>query len=172
MASRLAANRRELCLPLSGLPHPEFVGDAGGQTRVVSTGIPTDDDPEDRPVIPGWEVALSGFFERRGWHAPPATYAYDFGDVWEHVLAHAGVESAEPSLTYPRCVSGARRCPPEDCGGVHGYAEFLEAMSDPDHPEHASMLQRSGGAYDQNAFDPRAVVFDDPRKRWKRALER
>ena len=42
---------------------------------------------------------------------------------------------------------------------MHGYAEFLEAIADADHPDHASMLQWSGGAYDPNAFDPRAVVF-------------
>lgn len=60
----------------------------------------------------------------------------------------------------------------EDCGGVHGYAEFLEAITDAEHPEHASMLQWSGSAYDPNAFDPGAVVFDDPRKRWKKAFDR
>src|SRR5712691_2334462 len=35
------------------------------EQRVVSIGIPTDDDPEDRPVLPGWEVPLSRFFEKR-----------------------------------------------------------------------------------------------------------
>jgi hypothetical protein len=55
---------------------------------------------------------------------------------------------------------------------VHGYAEFLQAIPDPDHPEHASMLQWSGGAYDPNVFDPQAVVFDDPKKRWQRAFGR
>jgi hypothetical protein len=68
-------------------------------------------------------------------------YAYDFGDDWQHVLAHEGLESAEESLTYPRCLSGARRCPPEDCGGVHGYAEFLQAIANRRHPEHRSMLE-------------------------------
>ena len=142
------------------------------EKQVVSIGIPTDDDPEDRPVIPGWDVPLSRNFERRGWHAPPAMYAYDFGDDWEHVLVHEGMESAEESLTYPRCVSGARRCPPEDCGGVHGYEEFLKAIANPRHPEHRSMLEWAGGTYDPDAFDPKAVVFDNPRKRWKKAWER
>ena len=41
--------------------------------------------------------------------------AYDFGDDWEHVVVHED-ESADESLTYPRCMAGARRCPPEDCG--------------------------------------------------------
>ena len=130
------------------------------EKQVVSIGIPTDEDPEDRPVIPGWDVPLSRFFERRGWHAPPAMYAYDFGDDWEHVLVHEGLESAEESLTYPRCVSGARRCPPEDCGGVHGYAEFLQAIANRRHPEHRSMLEWAGGVY-----DPRRVRSDGGRVR-------
>ena len=55
---------------------------------------------------------------------------------------------------------------------VDGYAEFLQAILDADHPEHTSMLEWSGGAYDPNAFSPEAVVFDDPRKRWQKAFER
>ena len=110
---------------------------------------------------------------RRGrpWHALSAVYAYDFGDDWEHLLVHEGMEPEESALAYPRCASGARRCPPEDCGGVHGYADFLETIANPRHPEHASMKQWAGGAYDPDAFDPTAVVFDDPRKRWKQAFE-
>jgi hypothetical protein len=123
-------------------------------------------------VIPGWKVRLSTFFESRSWHAPPALYAYDFGDDWEHVLVHEGMESAESSLTYPRCVGGARRCPPEDCGGVRGFEEFLQAISNAGHPEHDSMLQWAGGSYDPDAFDPTASVFANPSERWKKAFGR
>lgn len=142
------------------------------EKRVVSIGVPTDEDPEDRPVVPGWKVRLSKFFESRSWHAPPALYAYDFGDDWEHVLVHEGMESAEPSMKYPRCVAGARRCPPEDCGGVPGFAEFLQVIANADHPEHHSMLQWAGESYDPDTFDPAAIVFDDPLKRWKKAFGR
>lgn len=138
---------------------------------LVSIGIPTDDDLDDRPVVPGWDVRLSRFFDRRGWHSPPATYAYDFGDDWQHVLVHEGVESAD-GPRYPRCVAGEGRCPPEDCGGVHGYAEFLQIIADPDHKDHESTLRWVGGSFDPAAFDPAAVTFDNPKERWKKAFRR
>jgi len=37
---------------------------------------------------------------------------------------------------------------------VWGYADFLTAISDPTHPEHDSMLEWAGGAFDPKAFDP------------------
>jgi len=99
-------------------------------------------------------------------------YAHDFGNDLEHVLVHEGMESAEESRTHPRCIAGARRCPPEDCGGIHGYAEFLRAIANRRHPEHRSMLEWAGGTYNPDAFDPQSVVFDNPRQRWKTAFER
>ena len=59
--------------------------------KVVSIGIPTDDDPDDRPVVAGWQVRLSEFFDRQGWHAPPAMYMYDFGDDWQHAARRGSV---------------------------------------------------------------------------------
>ena len=47
---------------------------------------------------------------------------------------------------------GVVHCPPEDWGGVWGYADFLEAIQQPDHPEHESMLEWVGGAFDPDAF--------------------
>jgi hypothetical protein len=140
------------------------------EKQLVSIGIPTDDDPEDRRVIAGKDVQLSKFFDQRNSYVAPAMYAYDFGDDWQHVLVHEGVESAD-GRKYPRCVAGEGRCPPEDCGGVHGYAELLQVIADPQHEEHESTLQWVGGTFDPDAFDPAAVKFDDPRKRWKKAFE-
>lgn len=145
--------------------------DEAAQT-LVSIGIPTGEEAEDRPVIAGWDVDVSRFFSQQGWHEPPATYVYDFGDDWQHVLVHEGLEPADHSLTYPRCAAGDGRCPPEDCGGVHGYAEFLSAIADPDHEEHEQLLAWAGGEFDPEMFDPASVTFDDPRRRWQNAFGR
>jgi hypothetical protein len=45
---------------------------------------------------------------------------------------------------YPVCVEGERACPPEDVGGVWGYAEYLEALADPKHEQHEEMLPWRG----------------------------
>ena len=73
---------------------------------------------------------------------------------------------------YPRCVAGEGRCPPEDCGGVRRYAEFLQVIADQEHEEHEAMLQWAGGNFDPEIFDPATVKFDNPKKRWKKAFER
>ena len=38
------------------------------------------------------------------------------------------------------CLAGARNCPPEDCGGIPGYAHFLAAIGNQRHPDHEGML--------------------------------
>jgi hypothetical protein len=84
-------------------------------------------------------------------------YEYDFGDSWEHEILVEKIVPAEPGKKYPVCVAGKRACPPEDVGGVWGYAEFLEAISNPDHEEHESYLEWAGGEFDPEAFDIEVV---------------
>ena len=40
----------------------------------------------------------------------------------------------------------------------------------PDHEEHESTLRWAGGQFDPDAYDPAAVKFDDPKKRWRKAF--
>ncbi len=80
-------------------------------------------------------------------------YLYDFGDSWEHSILVEKVLPREPEVSYPLCVKGKRACPPEDCGGPWGYAEFLEAIQDPEHPEHESFVEWIGGEFNSEACD-------------------
>lgn len=138
----------------------------------VAIGIPTDMSSPDHPVVPGWTVPLSKYFDPQSRHRGPFSYAYDFGDGWEHVLTHEGFERAKQSQKYPRCIAGERRCPPEDCGGVRGYAEFLKALANPKHSRHVEMREWIGGTWMADTFEPRRVKFDNPQKRWSRAFQR
>jgi hypothetical protein len=81
-------------------------------------------------------------------------YEYDFGDSWWHEVLLEGCLRAEPGKRYPLCVEGERACPPEDVGGVWGYADFVGAIQNPEHEEHAGMLEWVGGRFDPEAFDP------------------
>lgn len=134
----------------------------GTQER-MTIGIPDEDFPTEAPTTPGWEVPISDYFTEVG---IGAEYLYDFGDSWEHTVTLEKLRPREKGKPYPRCVGGARRCPPEDCGGGWGYQELLEAIRDPAHEEHESMLQWVGSGFDPEAFDASKVRFDDPGKRW------
>ncbi|MCY3022419.1 MAG: plasmid pRiA4b ORF-3 family protein [Planctomycetota bacterium] len=80
-------------------------------------------------------------------------YEYDFGDSWEHEVLVEKVLAPETNTRYPVCLDGARACPPEDCGGVWGYAELLKIMKDPKHEEYAERLEWLGEELDPEAFD-------------------
>lgn len=84
-------------------------------------------------------------------------YEYDFGDSWQHEILVEQIAPAEPGVRYPVCLAGERACPPEDCGGIWGYSDLLEAVRDPDHPEHDEMIEWLEGDFDPEAFDRDAV---------------
>lgn len=56
-------------------------------------------------------------------------YEYDFGDSWEHEIWLKGIREydseEQPCL---KVVKGVGQCPPEDCGGVGGYAYLLSLL--------------------------------------------
>ena len=88
------------------------------------------------------------------------TYEYDFGDGWEHDIVLEAVLPAEPGGVYPRVEAGKRACPPEDVGGIHGYAHFLEALSNPAHPEHDDLREWIGREFDPEAFTVHQANLD------------
>lgn len=77
-------------------------------------------------------------------------YLYDFGDSWDHSVRIEKVGPGNPHLTYPRILDATGERPPEDCGGPWGYAEKLEALSEPQHEYHEEAIEALGEAYDPN----------------------
>jgi hypothetical protein len=80
-------------------------------------------------------------------------YEYDFGDSWEHTILVEKIVPAEKEVHYPICLTGKRACPPEDVGGVWGYENFLESITDPNHKEHDEYMEWIGDSFDPEEFD-------------------
>ena len=119
-------------------------------------GVPTDDDvPSDRKTHKASAIRLKTLVERG---VDRFLYVYDFGDDWRHDVIVEEVRDGDEDAEYPAFVNGARRCPPEDVGGTHGFMEFLEAVLDVTHEEHARMLEWCGGAFDPEDIDQQDIV--------------
>jgi hypothetical protein len=84
-------------------------------------------------------------------------YEYDFGDSWEHEVVREKCLPAAAGTRYPLCVAGAQACPPEDVGGVWGFADYVEAIRDPHHERHHELLEW-GGDFDPDSFDAEAAT--------------
>jgi hypothetical protein len=87
------------------------------------------------------------------------TYIYDFGDDWKHHIVLEKI--ADTENTIPLCLAGEGACPPEDCGGIPGYYNLIEILSDPKNPQHKEMKSWLGlgknEQWDVNAFDITAI---------------
>lgn len=78
-------------------------------------------------------------------------YEYDFGDGWIHqVLVEKATIERCPTI---QCVAGRRACPPEDCGGPWGYANLLEILANPNHPEHEEFAEMHGEHVQPERFE-------------------
>jgi len=83
-------------------------------------------------------------------------YEYDLGDGWEHKIVLEKILPSDFSES-PVAIKGKKACPPEDCGGIWGYSDFLDAIQDPKHEEHESMLEWVGGEFDPDEFDMNVI---------------
>ena len=106
-------------------------------------------------------------------HSINTTYVYDFGDNWIHEILLEAINPEEEGSKYPKCLAGERACPPEDCGSVPGYYDLLEVLNDPENEEYEDTVAWLKGEvtryhpFSPEKFDPQAVKFDNPKKRWK-----
>jgi hypothetical protein len=102
------------------------------------------------------DVRLSKLIPRSG-RKSRWIYEYDMGDGWRHEILFEGFPFNDPKAKYPLCVEGERACPPEDCGGPWGYAEYLAAINDPNHERHEELLEWRG-PFDPEAFDAKKAT--------------
>ena len=115
-------------------------------------GMPSDDD---LPVEDERQVTVAELLPKAG---KTIIYTYDMGDDWHHEVKVEKVASSVAGTKYPRLINGARSCPPEDCGGVPGFMNFVEAMADPDHEQHDELSEWFGGKFDLERFDLKAAA--------------
>lgn len=97
-----------------------------------------------------------------------AVYTYDFGDGWEHGITVEKVLPPDPETQYPVCTGGKLHGPPEDCGGIPGFYNLLEALADPDHEQHGELKEWIGDDFDAEAFSVEDVnrrLAPSPRRR-------
>ena len=96
-----------------------------------------------------------------------AVYLYDFGDDWRHDILLEKILPKEKDAFYPVCLAGKRNCPPEDCGGVPGYMDLLDIISNPAREEHEETIEWLGDDFDPEHFNIKEVMFEDPESRWE-----
>ena len=133
------------------------------------------------PPSPGWSMpetdtlsaahtTLDGLLERIRAKSKSFKYNYDFGDDWQHTIKVQAISSADDGVAYPRLIAAERACPPEDCGGAPGYEAYVEAVTDPDHPDHEEMIEWRGPGFDPAAVDKKKIEsrLASLHKRWNR----
>ncbi len=84
-------------------------------------------------------------------------YEYDFGDGWRHRILVEKFLPRQINTQYPICIDGALHCPPEDCGGLHGFYNMLGTLNGKPSFDRKQTLLWLGGSFDANHFDLHAV---------------
>jgi hypothetical protein len=123
------------------------------QYRVGSSYIGIPDPDFDMDVVDERKVYLQDIITNPN---DSFVYEYDFGDGWEHKIVLEKIvplDSSESTVV----IKGKKACPPEDCGGIWGYSDFLDAIQDPKHEEHESMIEWVGGEFDPDEFDMKFI---------------
>jgi hypothetical protein len=99
-------------------------------------------------------IRLSSVLRRPG---AKLIYTYDFGDNWEHAIVLEKLLPLLPDMTSPICIDGSLACPPDDCGGIPGFYELLDALAHPNHEQHQEMREWIGEDFDPQAFSVEEV---------------
>ena len=98
------------------------------------------------------EIRLNDYFKKV---KQKIVYIYDFGDDWRHIVEL--VDIADDAVLLPVCLAGKGSHLEEDCGGIGGFYNMVEAVNNPKHPEHNEYREwlgmKRGEKWDLNFFD-------------------
>ena len=86
------------------------------------------------------------------------TFIYDLGDDWKHIVKLIDIlpnrdDPTDGDYVGAHLLSGQGACPPEDVGGVYGYADMLKSLVGPEDDERESYLKWLGQTFDPEYFD-------------------
>ncbi len=99
------------------------------------------------------------------------TYEYDFGDGWQHKVTLEKILPFDSAITLPCCIKGKGACPPEDCGGIWGYMDLVEVMSDKLHPDYADRAEWLADSFGITDFNPALFDLETVNSRLRRAYK-
>lgn len=112
-------------------------------------------------------------------------YEYDFGDLWQHEIRLEQKLPLEKGKSYPFCIGGNWKAPPEDCGGPWAYmalrqhfsvwtiadqlAEIIEQNLIEDYREdiHEFMYWLSAPKFNRKEANRRLKLYADGSDQWR-----
>lgn len=147
--------------------HAFYIGERRGRDRItIESPNPEGDDMYRGETRDERKELIADYF---GKTIKQCIYDYDFGDSWDHTILLESELPRDPKAAYPQCIAGENACPPEDCGGIGGYADLQKILKNRGHKEHSDMLEWLGlddpEEFDPYEFDPAEVRFENPQKR-------
>lgn len=129
---------------IEAVEESEFFQSKEGIKFKKSMGIKFLDIPSLGSVLFANDVLIEDYFEK----AKKLTYVYDFGDWWEHTIEIVSIIDNYTG-SCPIVTKFKQASPPDDCGGIYGYYEFLEQYTSGDkNLKKWAEMQGYSGEYD------------------------
>lgn len=94
-------------------------------------------------------------------------YLYDLGDNWRHTVYVEEKLQRPPDTKLPVLLEAEMDAPMEDSGGLWGYYSMIEAIQDPEHPEHEEYMN-----WYPDGYDPQKVDLEKINQRLMRLREK
>ncbi len=106
------------------------------------------------PAINSREITLNDIHLQVG---EQIHYLYDMGDHWKHTLTILDIDYLKPVKQIPYCITGKLNCPPEDCGGIKGFYEFVSIITNYSHKDFRDNFEWYGGFYNPEKYSTKAI---------------